>query len=1113
MKPIAKTNTPKMHNDHATRSAAINLNISCIVSAPAGSGKTEILVQRMLHALSKVSHSPEQVLAITFTRKAAAEMRQRILNALNHPQTALTETAKAANLVLQRDKKEQWQLQHHPWKLQIMTFDALYAQIIQNSQCSLQYLNFLGITDSPELLYRQSCEHLLSTYKNSKNLNQVLEHLDNNIEQFIYLCCKLLATREQWLPLLMQFQSQKLKKILEQSLEELTEEICGEILDHIDENCRHKLLGLLHYQQIQLQQNDGPNNPMDLPPEQWPKDFLSLFYLLKNISQLLLTQNGSWRKSLNKNHGFPSENLDKKNPTHLPMKQQLLNIIAELKNNDFPLSLLQRIQHWPLPFYDAKQWPIIEALCSLLPQLTACLTVISQHVGNTDYTARAQAALQILKENQGNNPVALHYFNQFEHILIDEFQDTSKLQFYCIEALVSQWTPVEKNRSIMLVGDPMQSIYRFRQAEVSLFTTAEKFGIANIALQSLRLSQNFRSQQNLVAWVNSCFAALMPKRANPALGAIPYQDSQASHPALSESVVAHSCHDNQLPILIETLQKTRKQYPKQSCAVLVRSRIHGYKLITLLKTHNISYQANGLDNLSNHPLVSDLLQLMLACIQPQNKSAWLSWMHSPLLGLSYQDCLLLCQNISDSSASLWTIFINPGEDCPNPIKRRLLYAKPYLEQAMENTFSKPIHQWLHELFYALGGNILSYHHDDAILNTFFERLQDWETHNPASNLDALFESLNHTSLETDNHPNAEKNQIQIMTIHKAKGLEFDHVFMPKIDASINSLNQQLLFWTEMFDNKGQPHIIFSPLPAEKSTSHLRSFIQNHELQKYELEHSRLFYVATTRAKSSLHLFYDQSSTSKPKRFSFLYYLNSLLESMPHSQIMVHPASHKEENSIQTPTLLKIQNDFYHKLPNPIQKESSKYATAVSTGNQKQLYGIIIHKIIEQIPYLKSNSTEETTVNLLSFADQCIKDSLTCSATQEILKTRTQHDIHILCHHPNAKKLFFEPHAFQKHEWTIQQSKPQQKTLILDYIFLDQQQRYWIIDFKSQQPPLEETEEDWHKHLLKMYQGQLNQYHNAVSKIFNQHPIKTGIYLTATGNIIEFNTCSTQDYLH
>ena len=140
----------------------------------------------------------------------------------------------------------------------------------------------------------------------------------------------------------------------------------------------------------------------------------------------------------------------------------------------------------------------------------------------------AQGALRALGDLHGPTDLALALDYRIRHLLIDEFQDTSISQYELIEKLTSGWEPGD-GRSMLAVGDPMQSIYRFREAEVGLFLRARAAGIGNVTLQRVTLSANFRSQRGIVDWVNDTFSQVMPTRENITLGAVSYTKSIAAH--------------------------------------------------------------------------------------------------------------------------------------------------------------------------------------------------------------------------------------------------------------------------------------------------------------------------------------------------------------------------------------------------------------------------------------------------------------------------------------------------------------------------------------------------------------------------------------------------------
>ena len=120
--------------------------------------------------------------------------------------------------------------------------------------------------------------------------------------------------------------------------------------------------------------------------------------------------------------------------------------------------------------------------------------------------------------------LALALGHRIQHFLVDEFQDTSYTQFELIEKLTAGWEPGD-GRTLFLVGDPMQSIYRFRQADVSLFLKARLEGIGAIRLEPLTLSVNFRSRPGIVEWVNRTFESILPARDDLESGAVAYSPS------------------------------------------------------------------------------------------------------------------------------------------------------------------------------------------------------------------------------------------------------------------------------------------------------------------------------------------------------------------------------------------------------------------------------------------------------------------------------------------------------------------------------------------------------------------------------------------------------------
>ena len=135
--------------------------------------------------------------------------------------------------------------------------------------------------------------------------------------------------------------------------------------------------------------------------------------------------------------------------------------------------------------YSDDQWEVLGAILRLLPRAVVQLKFVFQSRGQVDFTEVSQASLRALATDEGPTDLALALDYRIRHLLIDEFQDTSISQYELVARLTAGWEPGD-GRTLFAVGDPMQSIYRFREAEVGLFLRARAAGIAGVELQAYR---------------------------------------------------------------------------------------------------------------------------------------------------------------------------------------------------------------------------------------------------------------------------------------------------------------------------------------------------------------------------------------------------------------------------------------------------------------------------------------------------------------------------------------------------------------------------------------------------------------------------------------------------
>ena len=196
--------------DAQERAQALDVKSSFIIQAPAGSGKTELLIQRVLSLLSCACDEPEQIISITFTRKAAAEMRKRLVSALHNAQTQpepmeahAQTTWKLAKAVLAVDAQRQWQLLENPNRLRLQTIDSLCASIARSAPYLSQFGAEPTVLKDPQPAYQAAARALMTQISESTPwqpaLARLLLHLDNDWGTVQQLLTSMLGRRDQWL--------------------------------------------------------------------------------------------------------------------------------------------------------------------------------------------------------------------------------------------------------------------------------------------------------------------------------------------------------------------------------------------------------------------------------------------------------------------------------------------------------------------------------------------------------------------------------------------------------------------------------------------------------------------------------------------------------------------------------------------------------------------------------------------------------------------------------------------------------------------------------------------------------------------------------------------------
>ncbi|MDA0225494.1 MAG: UvrD-helicase domain-containing protein, partial [Proteobacteria bacterium] len=449
---------------------------------------------------------------------------------------------------------------------------------------------------------------------------------------------------------------------------------------------------------------------------------------------------------------------------------------------------------------------------------------------------------------------------QFRHLLVDEFQDTSISQYQLIERLTAGWEPGD-GRTVFAVGDPMQSIYRWREAEVGEFLRVWESGrLGGVALETVRLRANFRSQSGIVEWVNAAFPQVMPAEEDAASGKVPYAASEAVHaPLAGEAVQVHAFAAGEAAAeaarVVELVTATRASDAMGSIAVLVRARTALAEIVPAFKAAGIRFRAIEIDPLGARPVVQDLFSLTRALTHLADRTAWLAVLRAPWCGLTLAELCAFFEARRDDT--VWEAMAGVAHP-------RLARVREVLGAALDARLRTTLREAVESCWLALGGPACV--ERDTDLEDAAVYLDALESAEVAGALpDATLFEQQVAGLYALPDVHAGDDAVQIMTIHKAKGLEFDHVIVPGLGRAGRADGNELFLWMESPES-----LLVAPIGetgAEEDP--LYRWVKSIEAARSANEWARLLYVAATRSKSRLHLLGSVGKKGEPSKRSLL----------------------------------------------------------------------------------------------------------------------------------------------------------------------------------------------------------------------------------------------------
>ena len=800
--------------DQAQRQRALDPSRSILVRAPAGSGKTDLLTRRFLRLLAEVDE-PGQVVAITFTNAAAAEMRNRILSELEKAAATVVTEASAdpfslqalARRALAQSQALDWNLLDLPAQLRISTIDSFCRDLALQQPLLSGLGGGLDISDQPRELYRRAARRTLQQIGQadatlSESIEVLLDWRDNNWREIEDLTVEMLGNRDRW------------------------------------------------------------------------------------MQNFVLDGEQDWDR------------------LRLRLEAPFLRADGEST---------------PIHYSDAE-WKIVRACFTLLRRAAAELRVVFAESAAADYTEIAQIALNVLRAEDGF-PIeaAQTVADGIRHLLVDEFQDTSRRQHELLRSLIASWSDRE-GRTCFVVGDPMQSIYGFRDADAELFPRVEELGLElpgdlPLLFDSAHLTANFRSEPSLVASINETFAqvfaassgsgivfaASQPARAaaepsGPPLFAMPAprmqlhcafipESPRGAEPDRKKTIADErsAAHQQQIDEIVAIVRGHLPRIEsaraaderahgkvKYRAAVLARARKSLVPIAAALRQASIPFRAVDLEALKDRPEIIDSLSLARALLNPHDRVAWLGILRAPWCGLSLSDLHtlvsadsseLLARPVPELLSERAQLLSADGRESIERLLRSIEFAERLRSTQLTVALGTLLEQvWLH-----LGGAQCVDAEARANLDLLWRSLDSLPQGEPDLLGSALVSAIDDLKAQPDPAANSDCG-VQLMTIHGAKGLEFEVVIVPDLQAAPGRHAPGMLSWLE----RGLPPES-CPVDSESSVAVTEFLIapfqqkgadsgkakkwvdrQRHDRELHEA--SRLLYVAATRAREELHLF-------------------------------------------------------------------------------------------------------------------------------------------------------------------------------------------------------------------------------------------------------------------
>ena len=701
-----------------------------------------------------------------------------------------------------------------------------------------------------------------------------------------------------------------------------------------------------------------------------------------------------------------------------------------------------------------------------------------------DFTQIMGNAVEALRDT--HLPLILD--QNISHILVDEFQDTNESQLIFIELLTQNFAG-NPEKSFFAVGDPMQSIYRFRKAEVEIFSRVQKNGISDLKLTSLFLKVNFRSNKNIIDWLNNSFSKAFPLIDDSDEGSVPYSSCESSNNNLEGGMelIALTCdtksktaqYEAEALYVLNLIKDTRKSNPDASIAVLTRSKAHLNELITLInkKDSSIPIDAIEMSKILSNQTFQDILCLTKALFDFSDRTNWIAALKSPWCGLSINDLVLLFEK--DHKSLVWEL-INNIDNTSRLDKNSARRLRSFVEVIRENIQyrGRISHRYFVEgIWRQLNGEESMVDSNDIQnIDLFLELLEEASEILSIDfiKLERLIENkfISKTSIQ--------KNSIKFLTIQKSKGLEFDHVIIPNLNKRTRNEESDLVLYDKSTLSIKNPG----------SDKNLHSYHAYKERKRLDNEKIRLLYVAMTRAKNKCYLIgtvKKEGDLVIPNSGTFMNILWPFF-----SDKFTEIATPEDENSFEKfiPKLRRLNDNFYSgdkRYKRSIDTEELSFCYPNMSTDIQRFTGNIVHKYLEII-VKKQLDIDKILCNKLDYTESLYLGKNFKKKDIKIGLNLVKKSLEMLKKTSDGRWILNRYLADNSEVSYLLESNNTTTQHIPDRSFIENDIQ-WIIDYKTPFSPIKNLAVEAKKHLpqLRLYETIFKGIKELFKKLFTLLP--------------------------